>query len=76
MPASVVPVRGLPATGGEFADTAEMARAMREVLLRNRARRNKPSTSVSAEWHLSWPFVVGGDDGTRTHDPLRAKQVL
>jgi hypothetical protein len=26
---------------------------------------------------MQWPgFLFGGDDGTRTHDPLLAKQVL
>jgi hypothetical protein len=26
------------------------------------------------DWRVGW--LVGGDDGTRTHDPLLAKQVL
>ena len=79
MPAAVVPVRRLPATGWKFTDTAEMttgharhtARAIAHVarttvLGFDFAIRRMPS---------ELPFC-GGDDGTRTHDPLRAKQVL
>jgi hypothetical protein len=40
-----------------------------------RTRRAKPVGQASrCSWALTWG--VGGDDGTRTHDPLLAKQVL
>ena len=38
MSAPVVPVRGLPAAGRKFADTAEMTTGYSEILLHDRAR--------------------------------------
>ena len=39
------------------------------------ARKLSGSRPPRSWWALSWR-VGGGDDGTRTHDPLLAKQVL
>jgi hypothetical protein len=41
----------------------------------NQAREVRESRAPRCWWAPTW-VVVGGDDGTRTHDPLLAKQVL
>ena len=45
------------------------------VVARNQAREARGSRPPRWWWALTWG-VGGGDDGTRTHDPLLAKQVL
>jgi Phage integrase family len=46
-----------------------LAAQPRHVCGTNRARKVRGSRPPRSWWALSW-CVVGGDDGTRTHDPL------